>query len=593
MVMIVALAVDTGYMMVVRTELQAASDAAAIAAAAKLDQSNSVAVDEAQRFAGFHRVNGKPFVLNPGDVEIGEWDFETQQFIPTGLGNAVRIHAAVNDGTLFFGKLTGAQTFSTTTTSTAGISAVALAAPREILFVVDTSGLMNDDDELASILGGLRGFDGQVGRYVGGNPLNLELENRDWVTTLYDELGWGAAPGTTEIIGQALGVTDSQGAYEELVGTTGGDEGGSEGLLGNWTIPSEYRIQSSDNDAMRRDKAYHWIIDQQLPALMPNVEPGYADFNHWAAYLDYVIQEQSSTSGAQTYHPYDMTDYSNDPSATSLLANRVGYPSYLQFLLDVGAEDSIAGAKSILSLEHPLCPKHIESTDAGPYEFPPSVEPETTVRRTLIDVIHYVDQLNANISSQNRDRVGVIAYSRSSPPQVIVPLTDIYTDAKDQIATAFGLHAQADRGTTSNAEAGLSEARVMLQPQNEGGQGRQRATRMVFYISGSSPDCIATSEANITGYMASAPDANFYYSSEMLNRDGALAEVAQMKLKRWKVKPAGLGLGIDEDFLTRMARIQAVPAQTVEFAGQTPPEYRAALKGLLIGSLKRDVSLVE
>jgi hypothetical protein len=211
----------------------------------------------------------------------------------------------------------------------------------------------------------------------------------------------------------------------------------------------------------------------------------------------------------------------------------------------------------------------------------------------LIDVIHYIDQLNENMSEQNRDRVGVIAFGRSGSPQVIVPLTDQYNDAKDLIAAAVGLHAKADRGESSNAESGLCEARLTLLPQNEGGQGRQKATRVVFYISGASPDCIASSEATIIGQMTSYPDANYYNSSEMLNRDGALTEAARMKLKRWKVKPAGLGLGIDEDFLTRMSLIHGTSPGGNGFAGATPSEYRATLKNILVSSIQRDVTLVE
>jgi hypothetical protein len=213
----------------------------------------------------------------------------------------------------------------------------------------------------------------------------------------------------------------------------------------------------------------------------------------------------------------------------------------------------------------------------------------------LIDVIHYIDELNANMSSQNRDRVGVIAFSRAGPPQVLVPLTDDYGDAKDLVASAIGLHAKSDRGVSSNAEAGLCEARLTLLPENEGGQGRPKATRVVFYVSGATPDCIASSEATILGQMSSVPDSNYYYTSPMLNRDAALTEAARMKLKRWKVKPAGLGLGIAEDFLTRMSLLHGnlTPEESHAFAGRTPPEYRTTLKGLLISSIKRDVSLVE
>lgn len=607
LVTIVALAVDTGYMMLVRAQLQGASDSAAIAGASMVDRSHALAVREAQRFASYHMVNGKPLQLPQEAIEIGVWDGQSHEFIPVSSGgNAVRIHAKIEDGTLFFGKVSGNQFFSTSTPSTSIRTAVAIAAPRDILFVVDTSGLMNDDVEFAGVLGALKGTDGHIGRYPAddtsykaNHPLGytsaLELESRTWLDNLYEDLGWGIAPGQPEVIGLPLEVASATGAYEALVGPTLDQVG----LLGDLSVPEPYRILMSDDAARRRKKCYQWIIYEQLPSLMPAALPSPSDptnFNYWGAYLDYIIAEQVPDRTSQTYHPYDMADYANDTDSISLLRNRVGYATYLQFLLDVGSDGKIAGKHSLLTLSNPDCPEHTENTDAGPFAFPPRVEPEATVRRTLIDVVHYIDRLNESRPSDGRDRIGVITFGRRGSSQIVVPLTDHYGDAKNLIASSPQLHAKSDYQASSDAEAGLNAAQSMLLSKKDGGSGRQNATRIVLYLTGSNPDCSSSNSCDLLSHLRQHPNIEFYESSDMLPRDSALVATSRMRLKRWRVKPAGLGMGVDTDFLTRMALIQAPPNSAPPssvFAGLTPTEYQAALKEVIKGSLCRDVSLVE
>lgn len=88
----VAFAVDVGHIALERTRLQAAADAAALAAAVHLpnpDRVNQAALE----FAAWNDPGAKR-VLALSDVEIGVWDADTRTFTPTGpspSANAVRV----------------------------------------------------------------------------------------------------------------------------------------------------------------------------------------------------------------------------------------------------------------------------------------------------------------------------------------------------------------------------------------------------------------------------------------------------------------------------------------------------------------------
>jgi len=66
----VAFALDIGYIVLVRTQLQAAADAAAMAAAQSMGASRQELVAIAQQYAGYHSVGGpdRRVQLRPEDV---------------------------------------------------------------------------------------------------------------------------------------------------------------------------------------------------------------------------------------------------------------------------------------------------------------------------------------------------------------------------------------------------------------------------------------------------------------------------------------------------------------------------------------------
>ncbi len=93
----VAFAVDCGYMVLVRSQLQGAVDSAAMAASAVMGSTTTNPVTTAQQFAAYHNAGGRQVNLADGDIEYGVWNSTSRTFTPTTqVGNALRITARMD-----------------------------------------------------------------------------------------------------------------------------------------------------------------------------------------------------------------------------------------------------------------------------------------------------------------------------------------------------------------------------------------------------------------------------------------------------------------------------------------------------------------
>lgn len=118
MLLMLAFAVDVGYMLNTRTELQSAADASALAGAYAMLDGASAARTAASTFATANKAAGRAVqvVLNE-DVELGTWDSATASFTksPANLeedATAVRVFCRVsssrgNAANLFFARIIG------------------------------------------------------------------------------------------------------------------------------------------------------------------------------------------------------------------------------------------------------------------------------------------------------------------------------------------------------------------------------------------------------------------------------------------------------------------------------------------------------
>lgn len=510
---IIAFAVDIGYIALARTQLQVAADSAALAAAASTHLPRAEMEAVARRFAGSNTAAGRPVELASSDIEYGTWDTATRTFTPSASpGNAVRVTARADRSTggeiaLFFGRVFGL-------TSVPGhASAVAVTNPRDIAFVVDLSGSMNDDTNPDNT--------DQINRTFA--PLGYPNIGTTLMQQVYNDFGYGTFPGTTQCIGQPLGVTTSKGDPLTQLTQVGG-------VLSASSIPSQYRITSSDSSTVRKRKAYSWAMDIQLPQLMPAAKPtpnSGTNYNYWAKYFDSYYKQ-------------------------------LGYRSYVQFMMDNGREGKPDGATyTPLSLRSRDCPLHTEDTAGGTFRFPPREQPTHAARRAIIAAIQVIKQRNETVSDLNqRDWVSIITFDRLSDggPVVVLPLTGDYDDA---MGVCPQLQACSDNGASTATEAGLIAAREHIKPQREGGHGRLSTNKIVVLLTDGMPNLYVSSNSQISTYRVQHPSDNFYGSSSKRAHDAALMQTSMMQREHWYLYPVGIGLGCDYDFMDRMARMGA------------------------------------
>ena len=144
-----AITVDYAYMQLVRTELRAATDAAAKAGAEALSrtQDSCTAKDEAVRYAACNKVGGRALRISADDIVIGrvkmngagKWQFRENE----EPSNAVKVNSRTGNGNsgipLYFSRVLNTNAFRPSYQATAGQQEV------EVCLCIDRSGSMNFD----------------------------------------------------------------------------------------------------------------------------------------------------------------------------------------------------------------------------------------------------------------------------------------------------------------------------------------------------------------------------------------------------------------------------------------------------------------
>ena len=287
-----AMAIDVGYMMVMKTQLQVAADAGALAAGNALHLSRKEVRNVGYDFATRHTAGGRNVKRGETKIEIGIWDADTESFAAmSGVGNAVRVTCSRNGEGLFFARALGIQSFSTEA------SAIAMANPKDIAFVIDLSGSMNDDTEPAWATSTVNDtFSGTASAGIG----------TDLMRDVYTDFGFGSFPGTLEYLGAPLGVPQDSIAYAEMTSDIG--------PLSKGSMPSRYRINTGDDENQRRQQCYEWIIDNQLSRLLPNARPRprIANYGYWEKYIDYVLLSSRVVAPKPPPPPSDDDDDDDD-----------------------------------------------------------------------------------------------------------------------------------------------------------------------------------------------------------------------------------------------------------------------------------------
>jgi len=571
----VAFAVDLGHIVLARTQLQVSADSAAVAATAAMAKPRDEMLTVARQHAGCHDTAGRSIRLSPDDVEYGIWDAAIRRFTPTpSAGNAVRITARTDRATgqrppLFFGRVLAKAPFARTA------SAVALANPRDIVFLVDLSGAMNDDTEPCWATDAINDALAAEGHPTVGTDLAQDV---------YDDFGYGPYPGALEHLGKPWGVAEHADAYHALA-----EDGGP---LTENAVPPRYRILPGDGDSVRKKKAYSAIIDQQIARLMPNARPvadSFRNYGYWEKYLDYVIHSPSRPPSNQDL---DRIDQFSNPGGTDSDArkglpegfrNKLGYRTYVQFMMDYGRDLKPEARTFVpLSIYSHDCPWHWEETPGGRFRFPSREQPMHAVRRALIAALQVAKERNAAVPEPDqRDWVSIVTFDRltGGGPMVEQPLTADYAAA---MLACTRLQAVGDKGASRATEAGLLAAQSHLGFGGQAGRGRPSATKVLVLLTAGGPDLHVTSKAEIDQYASRSRSTDLEATSDYA-RQALLVQTARLGEEGWLVFPVGVGRGADHNLMDRLARLGHTTGQHGQSprGSGNPAEYEQRLTDVL------------
>jgi hypothetical protein len=525
---LVAFSVDMGYIMLVKTELQVAADSAALAAGAKLSASRAQLEATATNYAGMHQAGGHAVELKSSDIEYGIWDQDSRTFEPTAkVGNALRVTARQDNSTgnnnLFFARVLGQDKYNITA------SAIALGNPRDICFVVDLSGSMNDDTE--------SGYSGSGS--IGGTYGTIRTQ---MMSQVFSDLGFGSYPGVQQSIGEPLGVS----SFSSL--------SSSYGPLRSYRIPSRYRIGKYDSSSTRATKAYRWMIDFQVAAIMPNARPvpdssNSSSMSYWREYLE-------SVAGQSSYN------------------ENIGYRTYVQFMMDNGRSELIGNQYSQMSVSSGYCPYHYETVGTTRFSFPASEQPTHSCRRSLIAAIQEIKSKNSSIPDMNqRDWVSIVTFDTVAGTQLLQGLTGDYDLAMSKCTR---LQATDDFSSCTATETGLIEASDLLDA-----NARSSTQRVVVLLTDGMPNLKSSSSSTIDDYQDDHPSDYFYGDGWHSNHDAALMQVNAMQNKGWQTVAVGVGLGTDDSFMDRLSQMATkdADAEAPQTSGN-PAEYETELRAI-------------
>ena len=408
-------------------------------------------------------------------------------------------------------------------------SAIALGNPRDICFVVDLSGSMNDDTE--------PGYSGSGS--IGGSYSAIRTQ---MMNEVFSDLDFGSYPGVQQSIGEPLGVS----TFSSL--------SSKNGPLKSNSIPSTYRIKNNDSTSTRATKAYKWMIDYQVASIMPAARPvpnssNSSSYQYWREYLE-SVEDQSNNN------------------------ENIGYRTYVQFMMDYGRADLVGNQYSQMSVQSGYCPYHMETVGTTQFSFPPREQPTHSCRRSLIAAIQEIKSKNSSIPDMNqRDWVSIVTFDTVAGTQLVQSLTGDY-DAAMLKCTTF--QATNDFAACTATETGLIGANNHLTA-----NARSNTQKVVVLLTDGMPNLKSSSNSTISSYRNDHPSDFFYGGSSNYNHDAALMQVNSMQLKGWRAHAVGVGLGTDATFMDRIAKmaIQDAEAQAPETSGD-PAEYESELRSI-------------
>ncbi|WP_460184450.1 hypothetical protein [Thermopirellula anaerolimosa] len=573
-----------------RARLQSFADACATAEASRLARSAASGPISQKPTSLSDQVTPVSARRQSLQVVPGIWDFVRRRFHPTdGAANAVRVVLSSDAGPLGpWGRMVAAAAGMP---SEFRAQAVAAAVPRDIVFLVDMSGAMNDDTEPA------------WAPAAAALPISKRTDTTScpWLQDVYDDFGFGTYPGEEEDFGAPWGIRWNESAYAELTH--------NRGPLAGPNVPEPYRILPSDDPLTRKRKAYSAVIDDQIARLMPRALPtpdSRLNYDFWAAYLDYLLipafasspsvrdallPPNQGTNRLDRFRNPDRFAYPRiPPGILAKSAGRIGYRTYVQFMMDFGRDLKPAESLPVpLSHRSPNCPLRAETLPEGVASFPPREQPMHGVRRALIAAIHALRERNAApADAELRDRVAVVGYDapQSGGAIVLQGLTDDYRSAMESCSR---LQAGCDKPSREDVAAGL---RAGLQTARELVAGRSGSLPtprdpwivLIRYDGDENPEHAPASRRSETAWRSrNAGRSPGPEPAATLGRDEAAEMIARLRLEgitvlTFTVGPANSHAGWNE---TASTDGEAHPAALHHASPRNPIEVERRLTEFL------------
>jgi len=546
LVAVAAFAVDLGWIALARNQIQRAADAAAMAGAGELCSGTATSRDRVREYVNLNPVGGPDeyATLADSDIVFGLWNPNNGTFTPNPAGgNAVQITLRKRLP-LFFARLLGWPHIDLEA------SAVGLANPRDVAFVIDLSASMSNDTEIWAT----QAINNAYPDYPGIGT--------DLMADVFQDFGYGAYPGVLRHVAQGLaGAPAGDTAYSWLANTY---------LLNNNSVPTAYRVASGDSSAARKTKAYKWIIDYQLAQIMPAALPApnsSQNLAYYTAYLDYIIKPYNKLPPNQNSYRLDNggNPYSDawpdlDSSSYSGFFNKLGYLTYVQFMMDYGRDRNVTGTVKVpLSQHSPRCPWNVNNDPTSPgygLTFPPREQPTHAVRLAVMAAIDRIAEINAEVSEEAKDHVAIFTFDTAAGCEIRYPLSVSGCDYNAVKNSLRGLQAVGGGPASTASENGIILARNHLDPAQNPSGARLAARKLMIFLSDGIPNLNQSSATTINNYKKAHPEGEWFTSGDYVNeRNAVLMQTLQLQNLGWRIFPVGVGLGADRNLMDRMARM--------------------------------------
>ncbi|MBN2578257.1 MAG: VWA domain-containing protein [Pirellulales bacterium] len=578
---IIAFAVDFGYIVMARTQLQVAADAAVLAAASSI-QDDPIA--KAQDIGARNKVGSQPVQILAADVVKGTWDKDTRTFSPfadqSQLGNAVKVTARADQSTrpvpLFFASIFNKHSMNVTA------EAVATTNPRDICFVVDLSTSMNNDTNPGCISGHSSTYGGVDTDTLLQRICDDLFSSDSYSSSKNWPIGGGASQryfGSSKSITTFADLSEKNGPLYNLprsspyypYSISKSDLNRSSGIVSKEYSGGRYVTSTLTNS---EKKACQWLMDVEVPDVMPNVKP--------------VPDSGSNASIAYWYSYFDFTR--QNISYKSSWSSKIGYESYIAFLMANGRDrmpDGNIYTPMACNDGNPHC---IMNTDPDPIEgvssaldlrFPAREMPTHAARRAIIAAIQVIWDRNINTPEYLRDHVSVISFDTDTGTRVRHPLDGDYEQAMRDTAKIQATHFQTPEDTYSVNTAtayGLMTAINYLQSS----AARPNANKVVILLTDGIPNVYNPSWGISTQVPHEYNNLDWHNNA----KDASLVEAIAINAKKWLFYPVGLGYDCDNNFMDHMYSVSQGkndPSLTCPYSGGGDPyQMESKLRDSLI-----------